>query len=86
MKFQMNGFVMRLSIVSVTASLLLLAQAGVPELPDPGNTRISREEQQQLGFQAAAEVYKQIPVLPDSSSETQYVRQLGQRLVLAADR
>ena len=86
MKFQMNGFVMRLSIVSVTASLLLLAQAGVPELPDPGITRISREEQQQLGFQAAAEVYKQIPVLPDSSSETQYARQLGQRLVLAADR
>ena len=87
MKFEMNGFVMRLAIVTVTASLLLtlayqcLAQASVPELPDPGNTRISREQQQQLGFQAAAEVYKQIPVLPDNSSETQYVRQLGQRLV-----
>src|SRR5579859_7554605 len=87
MKFRMNGFVMRLAIFTVTASLLLtlayqcLAQAGVPELPDPGNTSISRQQQQQLGFQAAAEVYKQIPVLPDSSSETQYVRQLGQRLV-----
>jgi len=57
------------------------AQTGAPELPDPGNTSISREQQQQLGFQAAAEVYKQMPVLPDSSPETQYIRQLGQRLV-----
>ena len=57
----------------------LLAQSA-PQLPDPGHTSISREQQIQLGFQAAAEVYKQMPVLPDSSPETQYIRQLGQRL------
>src|SRR5271167_1903596 len=57
------------------------AQAGQPELPNPGNTRMTREEQEQLGFQAAAQVYQQMPVLPDSSPETQYIRQLGQRLV-----
>jgi len=57
----------------------LLAQSG-PQLPDPGNPSVSREEQIQVGFQAAAEVYKQMPVLPDNSPETQYIRQLGQRL------
>ncbi len=79
-------FVSRFAIATATIALSLtlaiecLAQTG-PELPNPGNTRISREQQQQLGFQAAAEVYKQIPMLPDNSPETQYVRQLGQRLV-----
>ena len=58
-----------------------LAQAGGPKLPDPGNPSISRDQQKQIGFQAAAEVYKQMPVLPDSSPETQYIRQLGERLV-----
>jgi beta-barrel assembly-enhancing protease len=59
---------------------LAAAQAGVPQLPNPGNPHMSREQQEQLGFQAAAQVYKQMPVLPDSSPETQYIRQLGQRL------
>ena len=58
-----------------------LAQANQPQLPNPGTTSITREQQQQLGFQAAGEVYKQMPVLPDSSPETQYIRQVGQRLV-----
>ncbi len=62
------------------AATLLLAQSGMPVLPDPGSPSISRDEQQQLGLQAAAEVYKQMPVLPDNSSETQYIRRLGQRL------
>jgi len=52
-----------------------------PSLPAPGSTFVSRDEQQQLGFQAASEVYKQMPVLPDSSPETQYIRQVGKRLV-----
>jgi hypothetical protein len=42
---------------------------------------MSRQQQIQLGMQTAAQVYKQMPVLPDSSPETQYVRQLGKRLV-----
>jgi len=52
-----------------------------PQLPNPGNTGVSKQQQEQIGSQAAAEVYKQMPVLPDSSPETQYVRQLGQKLV-----
>jgi Zn-dependent protease with chaperone function len=59
----------------------LIAATGSPELPDPGRTSISKEQQEQLGMQAAAEVYKQMPVLPDASPETQYVRKIGQRLV-----
>jgi hypothetical protein len=42
---------------------------------------MSRDQQRQLGLQAAAQVYKQMPVLPDNSPETQYIRQLGQKLV-----
>src|SRR5262249_2163467 len=54
--------------------------ASAPELPDPGRPRMTRDQQQQLGLQVAAEVYKQMPVLPDSSPETQYIQALGKRL------
>ncbi len=66
------------------ALALLAAQASAvsrpPELPNPGSAGLSRDEQIKLGFQAAAQVYQQMPVLPDSSPETQYIRQVGQRL------
>src|SRR5262249_23351491 len=52
-----------------------------PELPNPGSPGMSRQDQQKLGLQAAAEVYKQMPVLPDSSPVSQYVQQLGRKLV-----
>jgi predicted Zn-dependent protease len=42
---------------------------------------MSRDQQVQLGLQSAAQVYKQMPVLPDNIPETQYIRQLGKRLV-----
>lgn len=51
-----------------------------PQLPDPGNTGVSKEQQEQIGLQAVAEVYKQMPVLPDSSPETRYIQQLGNKL------
>ena len=77
----------RFVIILVAISLPLApaipcqAQGSLPQLPNPGSTSITRQQQQQIGFQAATEVYKQMPILPDSSPETQYVRQLGQRLV-----
>jgi beta-barrel assembly-enhancing protease len=52
-----------------------------PDFPDPGRTRMSRDQQVKLGLQAAAQVYQQMPVLPDSSPETQYIQALGKRLV-----
>ena len=59
-----------------------------PQLPDPGTTGMNRQQQQQLGLQAMGEVYKQMPVLPDSSPETQYIQHLGKKLtgVIPADR
>ncbi len=73
----------RLSWLMTLALLLAQASAvtGGPELPNPGNAPLSRDDQIKLGFQATAQVYQQMPVLPDSSPETQYIRQLGQRLV-----
>jgi beta-barrel assembly-enhancing protease len=58
-----------------------LAVGPAPELPDPGSPQMTRDQQTQLGLQAAGEVYKQMPVLPDSSRETQYIQRLGKRLV-----
>src|SRR5437588_7680441 len=52
-----------------------------PQFPDPGHPRMSRDQQQKLGLQAAAQVYQQMPVLPDSSPETKYIQALGKRLV-----
>src|SRR5689334_1458282 len=57
------------------------AQPAGPTFPNPGKTSMSKENQQALGMQVAADVYKTMPVLPDDSPETQYVRQLGQKLV-----
>ena len=56
-------------------------QSAGPEFPNPGNAHMSRENQRALGLQTAAQVYQQMPVLPDSSPETQYIRQLGRKLV-----
>ncbi len=68
-----------LSAMSLTGVAYVIQST--PQLPDPGNTGVSREQQEQLGQQTAAEVYKQMPVLPDGSAETQYVQQLGRKLV-----
>ena len=59
-----------------------------PELPDPGHPRMTREQQERFGLQAAAQIYQQMPVLPDSSPETQYIQALGKRLaaVIPPDR
>jgi Zn-dependent protease with chaperone function len=59
----------------------VFAQSDTPTFPDPGKPHMSRDNQRSLGLQAAGEVYQQMPVLPDSSPETQYIRQLGQKLV-----
>src|SRR5262249_8170905 len=52
-----------------------------PVFPPPGKTSMSKENQLALGNEAAAHVYKTMPVLPDDSPESQYIRQLGQKLV-----
>lgn len=54
----------------------------MPQLPDPGSAGgITKQQQEQIGLQAMAQVYQQMPVLPDSNPVTQYVQQLGKKLV-----
>jgi len=82
---------MKVAIFSRSAIILLVLAVALPawaeqrtvspELPDPGRPSMSRDKQQQLGLKTAAEVYKQMPVLPDSSPVTQYIQQLGKKLV-----
>ena len=74
----------RLKCLTVFIALAFLlsesyAVSGGPQLPDPGNAPMTRQQQIQLGFQAAAQVYQQMPVLPDNSPETQYIRKLGEK-------
>lgn len=80
----MNSF-RRKTVAAVLVMVLaapgwLLAAVAAPELPDPGRVSISKEEQSKLGLQFVGEVYKQMPVLPDSNPVTQYVQRLGQKL------
>ncbi len=57
----------------------MLAAVRAPELPNPG-LAAPRDQQIQLGQKAVAEVYKQMPVLPDSSPVARYVQSLGHKL------
>jgi predicted Zn-dependent protease len=68
-------------LISVLATPVWAVTPTTPQLPNPGVVRMSREDQQKLGLQAMGEVYKQMPVLPDSNPMTQYVQKLGKRLV-----
>ncbi len=76
-----RSFAVRVSSVLL---ILLVTWSGAvtqgPELPDPGRVGMTKEQQEQLGLKAMAEVYKQMPVLPDSSPVTRYVQDLGRRL------
>lgn len=67
-------------VAVVLAAAQCLAVVGAPELPDPGQPSMTRDQQKQLGLQAAGQVYTQMPVLPDSSPETKYVEAIGKRL------
>ena len=77
---------MKMRALAVTLSVLMAVPAWMwaaittPQLPNPGQVSVSRADQIKLGQQAEGEVYKQMPVLPDSSALTRYVNALGQRL------
>ena len=77
---QKHGHLSR-TIALVLLATLAYAVVGKPQLPDPGNAPMTHDHQIQMGFQAASQVYQQMPVLPDSSPETQYIRKLGEKLV-----
>ena len=52
--------------------------------PDTSSVKTSPQDQIKLGRQAAAQVERQYPILPESSPVTQYVQQLGSRLAAVA--
>jgi predicted Zn-dependent protease len=79
-RFSLANRVVAYAVFSLVA--VLASSVGVPpDFPDPGHAPMSRAQQEKLGLQAAAQVYQQMPVLPDSSPETQYIQALGKRLV-----
>src|SRR5215831_16843537 len=82
---EIRSLVFLLTLIMAAATLPAQSR---PQLPDPGKVSLSRPEQEQLGLKTAAEVYKQMPVLPDSSPMTQYVQKLGKKLegVIPPDR
>jgi beta-barrel assembly-enhancing protease len=73
--------VLALLLALLMATPWALGVTEPPELPNPGTVAVSKQQQEQLGLKAMSEVYQQMPVLPDSSPVTQYVQQLGKRLV-----
>src|SRR4051812_6248258 len=68
-------------LIFLCLTVRVFAQATGPVFPNPGKPSMSRENQEAMGMEAAGQVFQQMPVLPNNSSETQYVRQLGQKLV-----
>src|ERR1043165_7975832 len=78
-KFSTRALALTLALL-IAQPFALMAQSSQPVLPDPGSPSMNKQQQEQLGLQAMGEVYKQMPVMPDSSRETQYIQQLAKKL------
>ena len=76
-----HGTKRRRLVVLLLLAALAYAQSAGPVFPNPGKTSMSRDNQVALGMETASQIYHQMPVLPDSSPESQYLRQLGKKLV-----
>jgi Zn-dependent protease with chaperone function len=73
--------------VRLVAGLLALCLSGLLQArvqPSNGFNMFSAQEELQAGQQAAQEVQKQVPVLPDSDPVTKYVQNLGAQLAAHA--
>ena len=78
-----------LSVVRCLAVLLAFCVSQIQSLearvePSHGFNMFSAQEEVQAGQQSAAQVSKQLPVLPDSDPVAIYVRRLGQQLAAHA--
>jgi beta-barrel assembly-enhancing protease len=81
-----------MQVIRVRRKTLLLGLAMLTPLQSvlarvelqPCKNNVPPAQQVELGQKAGQQVYKQMPVLPDSSPETQYISQLGQKLVAQA--
>src|ERR1700723_1716836 len=61
--------------------VLVSASAQARSQPQPCKNSYTTNQEIAEGQKAAAQIYKQMPVLPDSSPVTKYVQQLGNKLV-----
>ena len=80
-------FVMSLRnpLLFVPTLILALAPLAYPRVElAPCKNNFTPEQQVQLGQKAVQQVYRQMPVLPDSSPVTQYIQQLGAKLTAQA--
>jgi beta-barrel assembly-enhancing protease len=70
----------------ILAAGLIAAGAAQPawarfQVPPPCKNAFTEQQEQTEGAKFAAEIFKQMPVLPDNSPLSQYVRKVGERLV-----
>lgn len=70
--------------IAIFSGLALALNAFAAEEFAPCKNHYSPEQQIELGEKARQVVYRQMPVLSDSSAVTQYVQQIGQRLTAVA--
>ena len=70
-------------VIALVLGLLLLAPEGLLARVQPtsGSNMLTVDQEIQAGQEAVAQTNRQYPVLPDSSPVTQYIQQLGRRLV-----
>ncbi|MBS1821043.1 MAG: M48 family metalloprotease [Acidobacteria bacterium] len=79
----MRNFPRAIQAAIVTVGLALISTPAWArfQIPPPCKNSYTVEQEQTEGAKVAAEVFKQMPVLPDSSPVSQYVRNLGAKLV-----
>lgn len=79
---QYLGSPFRVPLLLTLLSLLSASPAWARfQIPPPCKNAYTVEQEQQEGAKYAKEVFKQMPVLPDSSPLSQYVRSIGDKLV-----
>lgn len=71
-------------IALLMVALMLVPNVTARVTPTHGFDLFSTQEEVQAGKQAASEIPKQLPLLPDSSPVAQFVSQLGQQLAAHA--
>ena len=73
--------VFQTAVVAIGLTLVSVPAWARFQIPPPCKNAYTVEQEQTEGAKVAAEVFKQMPVLPDNSPVSQYVRNLGAKLV-----
>ena len=74
----------RKALAALLLALGISAAACAQFQPITCKNSFTQQEEIQAGEKVVAEVYRQMPVLPDSDPIARYIRQLGARLVAVA--